>query len=171
MALVIILLLVLADIACATERGLELVGTFQSLCMQGSLTFEAVDAKATAMQFPINKDERVPTSGRLRFRSKSWLASLDHGRYRLSAGVTQSPDSATVSCAIEALDVDGDEVRLHLVSALQLGTPYLDMPATNGNPRVTAWTPSADATLWLSNGTPGNPAVVVLLVRSLYHAH
>jgi hypothetical protein len=164
----IVLLLMSVSVSYANARSLELVSSFQSFCTQQPLTFDAVDAKAKAMQAPVRKDERIPASGRLRVLSKSWLVSLNSGPYELSAGITQSPDSAAASCAMAAANVDVNEMRLALVGALNLGAPYIDVAAADGKPRVTAWNYGAAAALWLSGGTAAKPIVHLQLVRSLY---
>jgi len=164
----IVLLLMSVSVAYANERSLELASSLQFFCAQQPLTFDAVDAKAKAMQVPVRKDERIPSSGRLRVLSKSWLVPLNSGPYELSAGVTQSADSAAASCAMAASNVDADEMRLTLVGALNLGAPYIDVAAADGKPRVTAWNYGADAALWLSGGTAAKPIVHLQLVRSLY---
>ncbi len=157
--------------AYANERSAELVKSFPTFCIAAPLDFARLDAKATAMKFPVRKDVVAPQQGGKLARSKSWLVPLDSGAYELIATEARGPDGEVASCGIGAEDVDGEAVKQDLIQAMKLDAPLRQNATADGSQRVTTWKYADDTTLLLADGTPMKIPGIYLTLRRQQNAN
>jgi hypothetical protein len=137
----------------AGERSAALVNSFQSFCVPPPV-FAVVDAKATAMQLPVQKDVTAPPRPGESGHVKAWQLLLASGRHELVASEARSAKGNLDSCGIGVDDVDGDDLKQELVKAMTLGEPLRQAPSMDGTQRVTTWKIADDAELYLTDATP-----------------
>jgi hypothetical protein len=152
--------------ACANERSVRLVQSFQAFCASAPLDFAALEAKAAAMKLAVRKDIVAPPQTGRSVRTKSWLVPLDGRSHEFIATEARGPDTEVQSCGVGAEDVDGEELRRDLVEAMKLGAPLRQTATADGAQRVTTWKYADDTILLLADGTPMKiPGVYLTLQR------
>lgn len=143
--------LVCAATAQASERSADLINSFQSFCIP-TPDFAAIEIRAAVMKLPVRKDSVSPPKPGESGHVKSWVISLASGRHELVASQARSPKGDLDSCGIGVEDVDGEDLRLELVKALNLGLPLRQTWSVDGAQRVTTWKFSDDE-LFLGDAT------------------
>jgi hypothetical protein len=138
----------------ANERSAELLKSFQTFCVPGPPDFDAIDAKAMAMNLSVRKDVGTPRQPGKFAHSKEWLVSLPSGVHELVAGEGRGANGEIASCGVGAEDVYGEDMRQEIVSVMKLDAPLRQIPSADGTQRVTTWKYGDDTTLLLADGTP-----------------
>jgi hypothetical protein len=147
----IVLSLVCAATAHASERSATLVNSFRSFCIP-TPDFAALEIKATAMKLPVRRDSISPPKPGESGHVKSWVILLASGKHELVASQARGPKGDLDSCGIGVEDVDGEDLRQELVKALNLGPPLRQTWSVDGAQRVTTWKYSDDE-LFLGDAT------------------
>jgi hypothetical protein len=154
--------------ACADERVVALVNSFQVFCTLEVPDFAALDAKATAMKLSVLDDLGTPRRDGFFVHSKSWLMPLTTGTLAVGAAESRGPKGEVVGCSIYAPDARGDEVKRELMRAMDIGDPFNENVADDGQ-RVTVWRTkmgSDDVTVMLA-GPADAPGFHLTLMQEL----
>jgi hypothetical protein len=147
----VVLSLVCAAAAQASERSADLVNSFRSFCIP-TPDFAALEIRAAALKLPLRKDSVSPPKPGESGHVKSWVVSLASGRHELVASQAHGPKGDLESCGIGVEDVDGEDLRQELVKALNLPPPLRQTWSADGAQRVTTWKYSDDE-LFLADAT------------------
>jgi hypothetical protein len=137
-ALMVVAMALYAGSACADERVASLVNSFRVFCTLEVPDFAALDAKATAMKLPVLDDLGTPRRDGPFVHSKSWLMRLTAGTLAVVAAESRGPKGEVVGCGIYAPNAGGDEVKLELMKAMDLGDPFNENVSDDGQ-RITIW--------------------------------
>ena len=167
--LAVLAALLSAGTADANQRSAAVVNAFATYCTPGPPDFAAIDARATALKFPVEKDVSAPPQPDQSARSKSWRVALEGGgSFELVAAEAHAPKREAASCGIGAEGVDGQTLKQDLAKALKLAPPLHETTSADGTQHTTMWGYGEDLTLMLVDGaTPmAKPGVYLTM---LYH--
>lgn len=155
----------LASVAQAGEASVQLLASFQALCMAAPLDMAQSEKKAAELQLSLEQSiGGAPNEEGFYARTKSWsvVATTPH---EFIVSDTHGPKGDMKSCAIRALTADSADFQAELIKAMKLGKPSTQTVSPDGMNRYTAWT-LGDRTLTLSDKTPQNQKQGVRLIIS-----
>jgi hypothetical protein len=142
--------------AYAGERAVQLIKSFQLMCLLEPLNFARSEQKATVMHLPVRQDLRSPPDASGYFSpAKSWLLPLDSGPHEFTVAEAHGPKADVKTCGITAPDVDAADFRAELIKSMKLGKPAAQTTSSDGQYRNTVWA-IGDRSLMLSDGSPIN---------------
>lgn len=163
----VIVLLLSSINARAEDRVHSLAAAFDVHCLVNSLAFDAINLVASHLHYPVHQDLGHSASTGPFLKVRSWSVATMTGPLELIASEGEGGKGHFVACSVAAADLNGDEARTGVMSALKLGAPDSVTTSSDGTKRKSIWEKFEVASLVITDASPAGRTGIIVSYESL----